>query len=185
MDGLSAHSQSRKIEVAMQPHDDDWDLEPNHAHPNAQALLTEAFYWDCVDENTPLGNDTGADVLAGYSETLSAAPETDPLEFLTSLLEDWEMLIDDWDTVDPARVARWIEDDLATVATSDDAVIGLAFSMLIIHGFVDARIQAMALTAIGREQLSCVIAGRGWKSATQRRARLADFAAKLKAMQTV
>lgn len=94
------------------------------------------------------------------------------------------MLIDDWDTVDPARVARWIEDDLATVATSDDAVIGLAFSMLIIHGFVDARIQAMALTAIGREQLSCVIAGRGWKSATQRRARLADFAAKLKAMQT-
>lgn len=168
----------------MQPYDDDWELDPSNAHPNARALLVEDFYWDCVDDNSPVGNDTGADVLAGYRETLGEDPNISPIEFLTTLLEEWEMLIDDWDTVDPAIVAKWIEDDPGAVATSDDAVIGLAFSMYILHGFVDPRIKEMALAAIGREQLSSVIAGRGWVSAAERRARLADFAAKLEAMET-
>jgi len=35
-------------------------------HPDAKKILDEPFYWDCVDELSPHGNDEGAEVLVAF-----------------------------------------------------------------------------------------------------------------------
>ena len=95
----------------MSPHDENWDLEPENGHPNARLLLSEPFYWDSTDDNSPLGNDTGADVLSFYSEAVTDNPNTDPLKFLEELLGSSEMLIDDWEMTDPAKIRSQLKND--------------------------------------------------------------------------
>jgi uncharacterized protein YfeS len=165
----------------MKPHDEDWELVPENGHKNAQILLTEAYYWDCTDENSPLGNDTGADVFTFYSEAIEEDPSLDPVIFLEALLESWEMLIDDWTLVDASEISQRVADNLYTLRTSDDAVIGLAFGMCIIHGYVDSRIREMALIAVQREKHDELL--QDWSSKNERRQRLEEFAQKLSAMQ--
>lgn len=60
------------------PQDEEWELAPENSHPKAQAILTDDFLWDCADENSPLGNDTGADILAFYREAIQVTPDINP-----------------------------------------------------------------------------------------------------------
>lgn len=165
----------------MQPHDENWDLEPANGHANAQSLLAEAYYWDCTDDNSPLGNDTGADILAFYSEALANDPNLNAVTFLESVLESWEMLIGDWSLADEGTIVAQLADDPHTIRTSNDAAIALAFGMYVMHGHVDPRVRDMALTAIERESTDALVSG--WSSPDERRQRLADFKEKLKHMK--
>lgn len=165
----------------MQPHDEDWDLEPKNGHANARSLLTENYYWDCTDDNSPLGNDTGADIFAFYSEAVTNDPKLDTVLFLESILVSWELLIDDWSLVDEALIKKQLAADPHTIRSSDDAVIALAFGMYVMHEYIDSRIRDMAITAIDRESTDALLSG--WSYKIERTERLADFKDKLTRMQ--
>ena len=42
--------------------------EPETAHPRARELMSEAFLWDCVDEEAPFGSDEGFDAYYEFRE---------------------------------------------------------------------------------------------------------------------
>ncbi|WP_017298416.1 hypothetical protein [Nodosilinea nodulosa] len=165
----------------MLPHEEAWDLKPENGHVNAQSLLIESYYWDCVDENSPLGSDTGADILSFYSKAITSDRELDPVKFIESTLESWEMLIDDWSLSDEASIKQRMVDDPHTIRVSNEAVIALAFAMYVMHGDVDPRIRDMAIIAVDRESTQALLAE--WCSARERSERLADFRYKLTQMR--
>src|SRR6186713_3291869 len=44
---------------SMETSDDDWELSPEVAHPNARRLMKAEYFWDICDDDSPFGNDTG------------------------------------------------------------------------------------------------------------------------------
>jgi uncharacterized protein YfeS len=49
-------------------------LDPSRVSPRVRAILREQFFWDFCDENSPLGNDTGADAGEYYYDWLNKQP---------------------------------------------------------------------------------------------------------------
>src|SRR3954463_6264776 len=96
--------------MPLLPHEEDWELCPDNAHPDAQALMTDAWYWDCTDEYSPFGNDTGADALAFYSEQVAGNPALTGPEFLAALLAGWEM-DPRWEATSNESVEAVVADD--------------------------------------------------------------------------
>ncbi|MDQ6786369.1 MAG: hypothetical protein M3033_06065 [Acidobacteriota bacterium] len=134
-----------------------WELSPNNSHPNAVAILTDEFYWDCADDNSPFGNDTGADTLADFREWREQHPTANPIEFLNQLLEQWEVTNDFWNVTDSNEAQQLWKEDEFSFRLRDESVIALAFGQLLIEGKVDAEPKRRALLAIERQLLSTMI----------------------------
>ena len=164
--------------------DDDWELCPENGHPVARTLLVPEFYWNCADDDSPLGNDTGADTFAFFQKELGQDPSLDVAAFLRELLSSWDMDFEDWNELDPKRIASMLTAAPFTVSTADDAVIALAFGMFIVTGRVDIRIRDWAKQATIREELDVMMKDRGWVSPDERLLRLKDMRSKLDLMPT-
>jgi len=141
--------------MAVRPHEEDWALTPDNAHPAARALLPEPIFWDSSDPYAPHGSDTGADILTGFSAARDADPDLDPLEFLEDELEAWG---NDFggSVTDPDELAELPEEDLRGMLEADDAAIALAFAMFILDGVVPAVVRDLALVASTRQALPLV-----------------------------
>ncbi len=91
---------------------EDWDdLLPELCHPAAARLLPDTFFWDCCDENSPFGNDEGADTLSAFRRWRGRYPDQHPFVFLEHLLESWQAANTHWEAVDPAQVQNLLEQD--------------------------------------------------------------------------
>jgi uncharacterized protein YfeS len=159
--------------------DEEWELAPENAHPKAQAALTDEYFWDCTDDNSPFGNDTGADTLAFFREWRRDHPRGEPLRFLSGLMRDWEVTDDHWDATDPAEVARLVVSDRFSFVTRDDAIIALAFGQIVLAGRVDPEVKQRALTALHRQGLPAALERSPDEYRAKRRGRLAAMAAVL------
>jgi len=159
---------------------EDWELSPQHAHPNAQALLTEPFFWDCTDDDSPWGNDAGADALEFYSEEHedddSAAP--DAMGFLGEYLISSDLSLEPWPLPEDSD-----EIDIATASAAHDSVIAIAFGMYLIHGNLDPRLRTLALEMVDREMTPICL--QRCSTPDQRVERLQLFVVKLNAMESV
>lgn len=60
-------------------------------HPEARTILDDPFFWDCTNDFSPHGNDTGADLLDDYRKWLKRNPTGDPGTFYRNLLQSWEL----------------------------------------------------------------------------------------------
>ncbi|HEY0098594.1 MAG TPA: hypothetical protein VGB76_06535 [Pyrinomonadaceae bacterium] len=156
--------------------DEDEDFEElsrDRSHPRAAQLLTDEFFWDCVDENTPFGNDTGADALAFFREWRRAHPHTNAPEFLAEILGEVSEVPDAHrDAVEPERVQELLAESEYDVSVLDDTVIAVAFGQIVLEGRVDAEIKRRALLALQRQASPAVIRHRGWVSSAERIERL-------------
>src|SRR5215831_562642 len=104
---------------------DIWEVTPETAHPRARQLLPDSIVWDYGDEDSPLGNDTGADTFAGYLAFRAAQPTAPAQQFICSQLASSEIADADWDLLDPARLQTALHaDDGFTLLTRDDFIIG-------------------------------------------------------------
>lgn len=110
----------------------DWD----DFHPRAREILDDPFYWDCTNDFSPNGNDTGADLLENYRDWLKKHRGGQPLRFLERLAKQWS----DADLGD-------MEAD-----TRDEACVGLAFADLKLRGMCDPDSKQFALEAIERQR---------------------------------
>jgi uncharacterized protein YfeS len=151
---------------------EDWELHPRNAHPKARTQLDKRFYWDEGDANSPLGNDTGHDTLSSYLEWRAKSPKADPILFLQKLLKSWGVKNGDWDLLDGDVLQQRLASESFNVVTRDDAIIGLAFSQIVVEGKVHSEVKRRALLAIDREMLDAVIGFRGWDNPRNRKTRL-------------
>lgn len=116
--------------------DFDWEdlgINWNEYHPNARQLLDDPFYWDCVNEWAPHGNDEGADVLELLKEWHGVSPD----EFFAKLKESWQMNLDG----DP----QWAQDYRFVI-------IGMAFGYIKLEGSCPKSLQEQALAVIALEK---------------------------------
>jgi uncharacterized protein YfeS len=155
---------------------DIWDVTPETAHPRARQLLPDSIVWDYGDEDSPLGNDTGADTFAGYLAFRTAQPTAPVQQFIRSELASSEIADADWDLVDSARLQTALDaDDGFSLLTRDDFIIGLAFAQLLVEGAVDAEVRRRALLALRRQATDVVLSFRGGGSEDARKSQLAEF----------
>lgn len=152
--------------------EEDWELTPESAHPAAREILADDFFWDPVDDNSPFGNDTGADVLAMFPDRRREHPESAPLVFLTELLQGWEVVDAHWEAISPEEVGALLQEDEFSFTHRDDAIVALAFALLALEGRVAAEVRDRALVALQREALPAAL--ERWRPEVQqeRQARL-------------
>jgi uncharacterized protein YfeS len=134
---LGAHLQAAKEAKrnAMPP----WDkieIEWDKLHPEAREILDDPFFWDCGDDFSPNGNDTGADLLTEYSKWVKRNKHGDPMVFLQQLAIRWGYT--DLDSMD--------------ALIRDEAAIALAFAEIKLRASCNAEARDFAVKAIHRQR---------------------------------
>ena len=153
--------------------DDEWELSREAAHPNAQRLMKAEFYWDVFDDDSPFGNDTGADTLEFYRAWSATSDEED--EFLDQLFEDWEVDRELAESIPDGELRDRLEEDHFDILTYDDVVIAVAFAQIVLEGNASRQIAAAASRSLERQALPEVIDFRGWSDPAERRERCAEM----------
>lgn len=110
----------------------DWD----DFHPSARDILDDPFFWECADDFSPNGNDTGADLLNNYRDWLKRHKEGQPIIFLERFAKQWGY-----------KDIAAMDDDVR-----DEASIGLAFADIKLRATCDQQARQLALEAIGRQR---------------------------------
>lgn len=153
----------------METLDDEWELSREEAHPNARRLLKDEFYWDVCDEDSPFGNDTGADTLEFYRAWIEHSDDDE--DFLHQLFDEWDVDWEDAQAVPAAELAQRLESDPFHILAYDDAVIATAFAQIVLEGNASRDMAMLAMRALERQALPEVIAFRGWSDPVERRER--------------
>lgn len=165
----------------MTPYDEDWELSPESAHPHAARLLVEPFYWDVQDENSPFGNDRGAEVLEAYRAAIGEDDEPDGSELLDELLQEWDVDRDFAADIPDEELAYRLEREHFHIFTYDDAVVALAFAELVFLGNASPEMASAAIKCLKRQATPEVVEFRGWSDPAERRARCEEMIEALRA----
>ena len=160
---------------------DDWELAPDTAHPNAARLLTESFYWDVDDENSPFGNDRGAEVLEAYRAAIDADAQPDSAELLAELLEQWDVDRAFAEGIPDEELAYRLEREHFHILAYDDAVVALAFAELVFLGNASAEMAVAAIRCLERQAAPELLEFRGWSDPAERRSRCEEMIEVLRA----
>lgn len=143
------------------PHHENWELCPENAHPNAQRLFSEEWYWDGIDDHAPFGNDTGADTLDFYSKEVSRDTSLSGNQILDSLLTSWDMN-PRWEATDEDAVAKVLEEEPYGIDAGDNAAIAIGFAQILLFGAVEELSRDRALGSISRAGLPSCLAQSGF-----------------------
>jgi uncharacterized protein YfeS len=164
----------------LQTLDDDWDLSPETAHPDAARLLKEPFYWDLRDESAPFGNDSGAQTLQFYRAALAEDDELDAAGFLDDLLQEWDIDGDFAAGIPDDELAQRLEREQIHILTYDDVVVALAFAELVFQGKASVEMSEAAIRSLERQAMPEVLEFRGWSDPAERQARCEQMIAVLR-----
>ena len=155
---------------------DIWEVTPETAHPRARQLLSDSNVWDYGDEDSPLGNDTGADTFAAYLTFRAEQPSAGVQEFIREQLASLGVSDADWDLLDGAGLQAALEvDNGFSTLTRDDFIIGLAFAQFLVEGTVDAEVKRRAQMALRRQATGVVLSFRGGGSEDARKRQLMEL----------
>lgn len=110
----------------------DWD----DFHPEARAILDDPFFWDCTNDFSPNGNDTGADLLESYRDWLKGHSSGRPIRFLESLARQWGY-----------ENLQEMDGDV-----SNEAGVGLAFADIKLRGTCDEQARELAMECLERQR---------------------------------
>jgi len=146
--------------------------EKETAHPKALELLKEDFYWDICNDNSPFGNDDGADALSNYKNWHDENPNASAIEFLEDFFVGWDVNFDAWKLFDNKDHPDNFDPVYAySIFTGDRVIISIAFGQILIKGEVDKDLLELALRAIDNEASPAV--SQRWRDPAERIERLA------------
>ena len=117
----------------------DWD----DYHQNARTILDDIFFWDCLDEFAPHGNDSGADLLEMFREWQQMNPDTDMLELFNEVFHSGN-----------GKGVTFVD------LERDEMMLGFAFAAIKLYGTCPKEVAAEALSAISNQREI-------WKSRTK------------------
>jgi uncharacterized protein YfeS len=78
------------------------------AHPNAQTLMAEDFYWSSIEETGPFGSDDGWEAAQGFYHWRLSHKTQSPLIYLKDLITRWQYPYFDWNEMDPEKIRSFI-----------------------------------------------------------------------------
>jgi len=78
------------------------------AHANAQALMTDDFFWSPIEETGPFGSDDGSDAAYGFRQWRVSNKSTSPINYLKELLIQWNYPIFNWNEMDTNKIKEYI-----------------------------------------------------------------------------
>lgn len=87
---------------------DNFEYSFKSAHPKAQALMTDEFYWSPIEETAPFGSDDGSDAAYGFRQWRLLHKTASPVNFLKELIERWQYPYFDYNEMDTAKIKVYI-----------------------------------------------------------------------------
>lgn len=133
------------------------DMEhPNfkQAHPVAQQLMDEDFFYSPIEESGPFGSDDGADTFAGFAAWRSANSDQRALTYLEQQLDEWGYPPFDLHERDPEEIQHYMRENelgLPFLVGMDAAVIAVAFAQLYLEGMMEEELRRLAKTSLDRQ----------------------------------
>lgn len=87
---------------------DNFEYTFKSAHPKAQALMTDEFYWSPIEETAPFGSDDGSDAAYGFRQWRLVNKTESPVSYLKDLIERWQYPYFDYNEMDTAKIKEYI-----------------------------------------------------------------------------
>ncbi len=118
---------------------DDWGklgLDWSNYHPKAKEIVPLPNLWNCADDFSPNGNDTGADTLEIFRKWNKRNSNKSALPFLSKLLNEWEI-----------DIAAPYQSKYSSY-TYFQTVTGLAFASAKLRGKCEQELKDKAISAI-------------------------------------
>jgi len=78
------------------------------AHPNAQALMTDEFYFSPGEETAPFGSDDGWEAAYGFREWRLLNKTSSPVTYLKDLIERWQYPFFDYNEMDTTKINEYL-----------------------------------------------------------------------------
>ncbi|GAA4424967.1 molybdate metabolism regulator [Bremerella cremea] len=131
--------------------------EPETAHVRARKLMTEEFFWDCVDEQAPFGSDEGSDAYYEWRDWREENPDQ-PLMVCLDWILDGQSEQYNASLYTDERIAQDLADpssaflaDHWDIDTLDITILATALGQLLDEGTIDADAKPLAIVAIERQ----------------------------------
>jgi uncharacterized protein YfeS len=131
--------------------------EPETAHPRARALMTEAFFWDCTDEEAPFGSDEGHDAYYEFRDWRQRNRKKNLTACLWWIMEGKLKKYNE-DLCSDEAIERDLEDpdeaflaDSYDMFTLDATVIATALGQLLDEGRIDVEAKPYVRVAVKRQ----------------------------------
>ena len=131
--------------------------EPETAHPRARELMTEEFFWDCVDEEAPFGSDEGSDAYYEFRDWRQRNRKKNLTACLSWIMEG-KLKKYTQDLCSDETIERDLEDpdeaflaDSYDMFTLDATVIATALGQLLDEGRIDAEAKPYVRVAVKRQ----------------------------------
>ena len=98
---------------------DNFEFSFKTAHPKAQTLMADEFYWSPYEESAPFGSDAGSDAAYGFRKWRLFNKTSSPVNYLTELIDGWQFPFFDYNEMDTTIIKEYI----AIKANLDEATI--------------------------------------------------------------
>jgi uncharacterized protein YfeS len=129
-----------------------------NAHPNAQKLMRDDFYYSITDQIAPFGDDDSWETFRAFCEWFPNNNDRDKLEFIYGQLSYWGYPPFDLSITAFDEVNNYLELSPMHDRYLYGAGEAVAFGQLYIEGRIDLNIKKFAIAAIKRQTLPEMIA---------------------------
>jgi uncharacterized protein YfeS len=150
---LKVKREKDRAEYAAKSPWDQLDIDWTKFHPKARQVLDDPFFWDCIDEIAPHGNDTGADLLEDFLKWNKRNSQKSPLIFLVDLFSKWDIEPINWHVAKRNDVLKLESDRPIELALCNEAGIALAFAVLKQRANCPADVTHLAMCALERRSI--------------------------------
>jgi len=120
------------------------------AHPKAKELLDLPFFWS-FDEFSPIGGDTGCDVMAELWQWRLYNPKASMKTFMADLFDRWGYDNGAIEELAGGAIEQALSDMHHIANGYDDVVIAIAFGQFMVDGHLDKHLGKLAQNAIKRQ----------------------------------
>jgi len=131
---------------------DDEEIGPHRktSHPNYVEHFKDGFYYDCGGEETPFGNDEGADALDELEEHIKKFGNKDIAALPHKIVEEyWDMEYFEPNNLDINYIKEQVADgNEGYFILSDQVIIATALGQIKITGTVDEELKNLALLSL-------------------------------------
>jgi len=87
---------------------DNFEYSYKTAHPKAQALMKDEFYWSPIEESAPFGSDDGSDAAYGFRQWRLLNKASSPVTYLNELIRRWQYPFFDYNEMDTTKIKEYI-----------------------------------------------------------------------------
>lgn len=129
------------------------DIDWSEYHPKAREVLDDPFYWDCLDDSAPHGNDTGAELLEDFQRWNKRNAKKSPLVFLDKVSKELGIESFEWPLTRKSEVLKIDKQRSIEMGIANETAIALAFAVLKMRASCPSDVVNFAKCALERTSI--------------------------------